>query len=207
MSYFFEKINDSRFQQLCQALLVKTFPKTQCLPVDQPDGGRDAFLRKYNKKTKGFIAFQVKWVKDPSTKEARDFISQVIKKERQKVKNLIERGATEYYLLTNASGTSHLDVGSIDTVQRQLAEAFGIEAYCWWRNDVEARLDGFPSIKWSYPEILNPTDLLEPLLHSHKEFSITRANAIRSFLAHQYRSDTNLKFKQIELEKLVRYVC
>jgi hypothetical protein len=46
MSYHFEELGDERFQQLCQAILTCAFPNVQCLPVSQPDGGRDAFLRR-----------------------------------------------------------------------------------------------------------------------------------------------------------------
>jgi hypothetical protein len=201
MNYFFEMISDTRFQELCQSLLIKQFPKMQCLPVDQPDGGRDAFVRRPNKKAKGLIAFQVKWVNDPLSKDSREFISEVIEKEKHKVRKLIERGATEYYLLTNVRGTSHLDAGSIDKVEKRLTETFGIESYCWWRDDLERRLDSNPEVKWSFPDILRATDAILPLLLGNSEPSRSRWNAIKSFLATQYANDFKLKFKQVELDK------
>ena len=42
MDYQLENLGDERFQQLCQALLVREFPDVQCFPVGMPDGGRDS---------------------------------------------------------------------------------------------------------------------------------------------------------------------
>src|SRR5947199_146229 len=41
--YHYETLGDERFQELCQSLLTATFPNIQCLPVGQPDGGREAY--------------------------------------------------------------------------------------------------------------------------------------------------------------------
>ena len=52
MDYLYENLGPERFQQFCQALLAREYPKLQCFPVAQPDGGRDAisyFLRKGSK--------------------------------------------------------------------------------------------------------------------------------------------------------------
>ena len=42
MDYPLENLGPERFQQLCQALLAREYPRVQCFPVAQPDGGRDA---------------------------------------------------------------------------------------------------------------------------------------------------------------------
>jgi hypothetical protein len=97
MSYNLETLGDERFQQLCQAVLVSTYPEVQCLPVGQPDGGRDAFLRIREKKSDEFVVFQVTFVRDPESREARDLIDQVIKTERSKVERLVSRGATKEF--------------------------------------------------------------------------------------------------------------
>src|SRR5262245_53624254 len=78
MSYNLEALGDERFQQLCQALLTCAYPNVQCLPVAQPDGGRDAFLLQRKATSSGeFVIFQVKFVKDPKAREARDVVEQV----------------------------------------------------------------------------------------------------------------------------------
>ena len=43
MIYNYETLGDDRFQQFAQSLLTLVFPNVQCLPVNQPDGGRDAY--------------------------------------------------------------------------------------------------------------------------------------------------------------------
>lgn len=160
MSYLLEQLGDERFQKLCQALLVSIYPDVQCFPVGQPDGGRDAQVRKKGKQGAESIIFQVKYSKDPLAKSSREIVEQVIGSEKDKVERLIEKGATSYHLMTNVAGTSHLDVGSIDRINLALSEALDITVHCWWRDDIERRIDSLPAIKWSFPEILKATDLL-----------------------------------------------
>ena len=50
MDYHYEALNDQSFQKLAQALIVAQHPNTQCLPVGQPDGGRDAYFSSYCQK-------------------------------------------------------------------------------------------------------------------------------------------------------------
>ncbi|MCI0915560.1 hypothetical protein JNA64_00090 [Pseudomonas stutzeri] len=202
MSYLLEQLGDERFQQLCQALLVSLFPEVQCFPVGQPDGGRDAQVRMKGKQGAELVIFQVKYTKDPLAKSSREIIQQVVESEKAKVQRLIEKGAKSYYLMTNVAGTSHLDAGSIDKINSVLSESLNIEVNCWWRDDIERRIDSFPAIKWSFPEILKATDLLEQLAGSLDDADKTRRlNSLAAYMAHQARYDAQLKFKQIELQK------
>lgn len=204
MAYDLEALGDERFQQLCQSLLVCTFPNVQCFPVGQPDGGRDAVSQSTDASSGGFIVFQVKFSRRPESRDARDFIEQVIKSEIPKIKRLKSRGATEYYILTNISGTGHFGTGSIDKVDAELSGVLGIKCHCWWRDDIERRIDVFPNSKWSYPEIIKSTDLLQILLDRESdENSKRRTAALRSYMAYQAKYDAKLKFKQIDLHKSV----
>ncbi|HYG47469.1 MAG TPA: hypothetical protein VD846_05940 [Allosphingosinicella sp.] len=197
MDYNFEALGDQRFQKLCQAILVATFPNVQCLPVDQPDGGRDAFHRYEG----GFVAYQVKYSRNPSQRTERDSIENLIKREQAKVKRLIERGATAYYLLTNISGTSHLDVGSIDKVNQALTTAFGIPVYCWWRDDLERRLEVIPSLIWRYPEVARGLDFLEVLGQTNGAlFSANRTSIFRSYVATQWSRESEVRFQQVQIQ-------
>lgn len=64
MDYLYENLGDERFQELCQALLVKELPHVQCFPIGQPDGGRDAIAYfALNKGETAFSVFQVKYMK------------------------------------------------------------------------------------------------------------------------------------------------
>jgi hypothetical protein len=203
MNYNLETLGDERFQQLCQAVLVCQHPDVQCLPVGQPDGGRDAFLRRGGRsKPSQSVVFQVKFVRDPGTREARDIIDQVIKTEKPKVERLIARGVSAYYLMTNVQGTSHFEVGSIDRADAELTAALSIDAYCWWRDDIERRIDAHANIKWSFPEILRATDLLQALMEGNLgSEQKRRADALRGYMVYQARYDAQLKFKQIDLQQ------
>lgn len=198
--YHYDALNDERFQELCQALIVTHSPNAQCLPVGQPDGGRDAFLQLHVPAQRSdLVVYQVKYVKNPQdSRSERDFLEQIIKTESPRISKL--RGLKKYYLITNLKGTAHPEKGSIDRVNEQLPKALGVESFCWWRDDIDRRLDGQPSIKWSYPEILKATDLLHSLvagsLGEHEE---RRRTAIRAYLTAQYDDDKDLKFKQADL--------
>ena len=203
MSYIYEGLGDERFQQLCQAILTTTHQDVQCLPVGQPDGGRDAMVRLNSKKMRvGATVFQVKFSKNPSSKDERTVIEELIKSESSKVRKLISRGMQAYYVLTNVSGTSHPDIGTIDKVNATLSAAFGIPSFCWWRDDLDRRIDANASIKWSYPDILRGTDVLQALYEGlFVREQPRRLNAIRAYLAYQHKYDSQLKFKQVDLEK------
>ncbi|MBY2937564.1 NACHT domain-containing protein [Rhizobium leguminosarum] len=205
--YHYDTLGDERFQELCQALISASFPNAQCLPVGQPDGGRDAYLQRILRAhrtastVRDLIVFQVKYVRSAAdTRSERDMIEDLIKSEGPKINRLKALGMSKYYLLTNVKGTSHLGTGSIDRVNETLSKAFDVEAFCWWRDDLDRRLDGQASIKWSYPDILKATDLLEKLVSGHLgEDEERRRGALRAYMNSQYEDDAELKFKQTDL--------
>lgn len=194
MDFNLEALGDERFQKICQALLTSSFPNVQCLPVSQPDGGRDAYLRH----SAGFVVFQVKYSRSPSQKDERVAIEELVASEAPKVEALIQRGATSYYFLTNVSGTSHLDVGAVDRVNRQLSAAFGIPAYCWWRDDLERRIESTPGLIWRYPEIFRGSDFLEVLAANRSlPVSDARLSTFRAYLSNQYIREAEVRFQQV----------
>ena len=201
MTYLYESLSPERFQQFCQALLATKFPNVQCLPVGQPDGGRDAFLtiRAQQSRDNELYVFQVKFSRTPDRRED-DFIEKVCREEGPKVKNLIKRGVKAYYLMTNIRGSAHLTTGSIDKMGEALTACLGVPSYCWWRDDLDRRVDSEANIKWSYPEIIRGSDLLQALLEGViGEDGRRRNDAIKAYLATQYREDQEVKFKQVDL--------
>lgn len=202
MDYLFENLGEDRFQEFCQALLVNLFPDLQCLPVKQPDGGRDAIVYFDGSNEEEFIVFQVKYARQPTVNDdGHKWLLDVLKKEAPKLEKLIPRGAKKYYLLTNARGTAHLDTGSIDKVHEILSEAISIPAQCWWRADLNQRLDNHWDLKWSYPELLSGTNLMSYLIQSRLlEGGQDRMAAIKAFLRDQYEMDEEVRFKQVELQ-------
>lgn len=203
MSYNFANLNAESFQQLCQALIVKEFPNAQCLPVGQPDGGRDAFVWNVNPDTgkKELTVFQVKFSRSPQDKEERIAVEDLIKSEADKVLRLKTYGLVSYYFLTNVQGTAHLNDGSIDRVDQILTASFGINAHSWWADDLSRRIDSSSDLKWSYPNILRATDFLEALITAGGgEDGRRRQNAISLTINAQFTSDYQVRFKEIDLK-------
>jgi hypothetical protein len=201
MDHHLENLGPERFQQLCQALLVKEFPNVTCLPVAQPDGGRDALRHLGESQSGKFAAYQVKFSRNPLPgDEARRWVLNMADGEIEKVRKLIERGASQYLLITNIAGTAHLDAGSIDRLHAKLTSKLGVPAQCWWRDDVNRRLDGSWDVKLRYPEVLSGQDFLRLLLDSTAgQEQERRRRAVSAFLADQYAEDVEVKFKQVEL--------
>ena len=202
MQYHYEALNEQTFQKFAQALILVDHPRTQCMPVGQPDGGRDAIFFQPEPDKNGFVVFQVKYSRAPTSKAERKVISDLIRSEKEKVKQLIHRGATHYYLVTNVQGSAHLDVGSIDKANADLTKAFGIPSQVWWRDDLDGRLDNALDVKWSYPEVLRATDLLPLLIKQFGDANETQsARTLKSYIASQYETDREIKFKQVDLKQ------
>lgn len=207
MDYPLENLGPERFQELCQALLSREYPQVQCFPVAQPDGGRDAIVYFDNGYEGKFMVFQVKYVRKPLAEmDPQNWIAEIVDKEVPKVRKLIPRGAARYVLVTNVPGTAHLDAGSIDRVNRSLSQELGIPSSCWWRDDINRRLDNAWSLKWVYTELMTGPDFLRAIVESGlSEHRDRRSNTLRAFLRAQYDMDEEVRFKQVELQnKLLR---
>lgn len=202
MSYNYEALDDMSFQKLAQALIVSVHPETVCLPVRQPDGGRDAIYYHAKLERKSFAVFQVKFSTKPKDTSERDAISSLIKSEEEKVTALISKGATHYYLITNVQGTAHPGVGSIDKANDILTERFNIPCFVWWRDDLDARLNNASDVKWSFPEICRATDVLQFLIKRPDYSSDLEAvRAITAYMSKQHGDDRDVRFKQVELKR------
>ena len=202
MDYLYENLGDERFQEFCNVIIEKEFPNVQAFPVGQPDGGRDAlaFIMEYSKKE--FLIFQVKFVRNPkSIHEPHKWLMEILKDEIPKIECLIPKGAKGFYLLTNVSGTAHLNNGSIDRVNTIFEENISIPAQCWWRDDISRKFESDPLLKWSFPQILNGQDILNSLIFQNiNENNDKRKAVINAYLSDQYKIDNEVKFKQIDLQ-------
>lgn len=202
MDHQFENLGPERFQQLVQALLVSEFPDVTCLPIGQPDGGRDATrLILSDDQIPALTIYQVKYSRNPTAiEDVPKWMLEKAEGELEKIRRLLRHGASRYILITNVSGTAHLESGSIDKVLRQLQKEVKIPVQCWWRDDLNRRLDGKWDIKLRYSEILSGHDFFRLLLETTKgQDQERRMNAMRAFLAYQYDEDVEVKFKQVEL--------
>jgi hypothetical protein len=202
MEYQFESLGPDRFQQFCQALLLEQYPNMICFPIAQPDGGRDAMAVFAENSSNYSVVFQVKYVRKPLAEtDPHKWLLEIIENELPKIKELIPRGVTKYYLLTNVPGTSHLDSGSIDKARNLLDKEIPIPSECWWRDDISRRLDGTPELRWAYPELISGIDILKQLVESGlTEYKERRISTIKSFLRDQYELEKEVRFKQVELQ-------
>ncbi|MEY2912384.1 MAG: hypothetical protein RLZZ184_1693 [Cyanobacteriota bacterium] len=205
MNYPFENLDPETFQKFCQALLTKEFSGVQCFPVAQPDGGRDALSPISEDDERGFIMYQVKFVRDPLVvPDPHKWLLDTLKGEKGeavKLKKQIPKGAKKYILLTNIKGTAHPDSGSIDQANQLLNSELGVPSQCWWRDDLNRRLDNAWDLKWVYPQLMIGQDLIRSVLESGlSENKERRASAIRAYVTHQFDIDQKVKFKQVELD-------
>jgi hypothetical protein len=202
MDYPLENLGPERFQVFCQSLLLREYPDLQCLPVAQPDGGRDAIVQFHPSSTKKrFAVFQVKYVRNPSAIDGREWIRAVLKDELPKIGKLIPKGAERYFLITNVPGTAHPDSGSIDKVQELIDLNLPVTGMCLWRDDVNRRLDSQWALKWTFPEVMSGPDFLRLVFETGIGEEIQRRRAaIRAFLQQQYQLDEEVRFKQVELQ-------
>lgn len=205
MDYQYENLGVERFQEFCHSIVNKEFPNAQAFPVGQPDGGRDSVAFSMSSTKKEFIVFQVKFVRNPKKiQDVHKWLIDTISKEVNKINKLIPKGAAGYYLLTNVNGTAHLDVGSIDKLNKILEDSISIPSMCWWRDDLSGKINSDPMFKWSFPEILNGQDILNSALFQNlNKYKERRENVIQSYLADQYDLDNQVKFRQIDLQNFL----
>jgi hypothetical protein len=202
MDYLYENLGDEGFQEFCSTLLSKEFPDLQVFPVGQPDGGRDTIAFEMTKRQKDFAVFQIKFIRHPDNlKDSEKWLMDIIQSEKPKINKLKSRGAKKYYLITNARGSAHLDVGTKDRLNKLLEKEIDMPAMCWWRDEINTLFEKDPKFKWGYPQILNGQDILNnslfDLLQENKE---KRKNIVNAYLTDQFDNENKIKFKQIDLE-------
>lgn len=201
--YLYERLGDKRFQELCNALLVNEYSggQVQCFPVGQSDGGRDA-VRKDNGRV---VIYQAKWTKK-AIKSPVGWLEGAIKGESAKIKQLVAAGADEYVLMTSLAGASVPGRGTMDRLEAILAQHskdFGIPMKCWWRSDMDARVDGASrELKWAYSDMLAGKDRIRYLIEADRtEIHVGKLrDLVLKVVAAQEKEDARVKFKRVELD-------
>ncbi|MFI0817330.1 NACHT domain-containing protein [Streptomyces sp. NPDC021098] len=202
LTYLYEQLDPERFQHLSQALISLEYPGTQCFPVGQRDGGRDAVQLFANKQGE-YRIFQVKFVRNPFViEDVHKWFVDTMEDEVPKIQDILSRrkGAMEYILVSNVPGTAFPGAGSIDKLNHLLNSDVSVPVRVWWRDDLDRRCDGHADVKWSYPDILRGSDLLQALAESiGPDLLGSRLDVLRSFAAEQFELDNEVRFKQVEL--------
>lgn len=200
--YLYERLGEKSFQRMCSALLAHEFPDVTCMPVGQADGGRDAVRGELGRDC---VVYQVKWsanaVRDPVA-----WLSAAVRGEADNIRRLVEDGATQYHLMTSVAGTSGAARGTMDRLDkllRQYSSDFGVMMRCWWRADLDARLDKAPeALLWSYADMLAGWDLMRYLIDAPRlrEDEARLRKLVTKVVATQRDEDSKVKFKQVDLD-------
>lgn len=206
MPYRYEDLDEKRFQKLCQALLAQVFPNLQCLPVSQRDGGRDAVTRTPGEPRERLV-FQVKWTPDPRIHgDPVEWIHKTIRAEASNIRRLAREGAKSYLLITNIPTTAYPESGRLDRLDKKLDELtkeYDIPMSCWWRDDLDTRMDLAPDeLKWTYSEALVGPDALKALIGglARKHDTSRQDRLILDVTATQWLEDENVRFRQVGLD-------
>ncbi|MFG2356186.1 NACHT domain-containing protein [Streptomyces sp. NPDC048521] len=221
-TYPYEELDGRRFQRLAQSLITAERPRTQCLPIAGPDGGRDAAGLDFDLdgKLSDAVIYQVKYreqnpVGIPSNNDLYDWVIKHLGAENKKLSKLKDRGAREFVFITNVPASGHLGTGLRDRVQQWVAENVTLPTFIWWREDIDARLDRNPALVFRFMLFRGPDSVqaylagvLDKSTTSSKpdssaiEYS-TRNPAISTlllYLARQYEEESTLRFKQAHLD-------
>lgn len=203
--YLYEALGDEAFQELCLALLIRENPAAQCLPVGQRDGGRDGIEKDPVSKAPR-VAYQVKWTRDAKNHgDPVKWLLDTVTGEAKNIKRLVEEGLQSYVLMTSVASTAREVAGRADRLDEELAALgvqYGVPMSCWWRDDIDARLDSAPTdILWAYPDMLTGGQALRALMADSAKTSTSHYDdLVRTVLAAQWDADTSVRFKQVGLD-------
>ncbi|WP_225732675.1 NACHT domain-containing NTPase [Nocardia sp. JCM 34519] len=201
MQYSYEHLNPDRFQELCQAILVREYRHVQCFPIGQRDGGRDALVVLESGER---VVFQIKFKRERlKNDDPYTHIKKCIDSEKSNIARLASEGFERYVLMTNLGGSSARSVGAMDRAQCYLNEILPetMNGQIWWRADLDARLNNLSDLKWNFVEILSGRDMFQYLVtESNADTESRRYQAVKGYLEEQHKDDKDIKFKQADLQ-------
>lgn len=200
--YLYWRLSEKQFQQLCGTLLRAKFDPVQCFPVGMADEGIDAISH-------GSIVYQVKWTSKHQQNPAT-WLEAALEAEFDKIRKLVNEGrATRYILMTSvAATTTATGTGSLQKLQKTLDDysaKLGIEVECWWQADIDAEVNlAGDGVKWSFQEMLAGSDAIRYLIFGTQlEASSARMReTMTKVLADQWRSDAQVRFSQVEMDRV-----
>ncbi|MGX1573993.1 NACHT domain-containing protein [Cellulosimicrobium funkei] len=196
--YTYERLTPDRFQQFAAALLIAEDKNLQAFPIGHADGGRD--IASFHQIAAPFAVYQVKHTrKIEHGKNYGKWLIDAIDDEMESITRLIDSGATEYTLVTNAPGTAPWAKGTIDKVARHLETSLPVPSRVIWRDDLDARIASQYDLKWAFPEVMASHDQIRDLVEGAMG-NRRRERAINKYLSAQYEQDSTVKFKQAELQ-------
>ena len=226
MQYDLNQLSDpKRFQQLVNAILTARFGEDARLtPIHGPDGGSDGetasenpYLEfRYEVPSKdsinpllepprpGRYLFQAKYHRTGERRlsELRSIVAKEFKDALTgDIVNRIDRKDVNYFFVVTNVSASKDSVSKVDEIRTEiLKEKQHIHADVWWGERITASLDWAPHLWPAYPELFPGG--VPPLLGmatTQRPEGLSRT--LKLAIAHQYARESQVKFRQIELEK------
>lgn len=205
----YESMTGLEFQALVSALVVREFPRAQCMPLHGRDGGRDVIVQEVvDGQFRDNIIFQVKMKERsetgvPTTKDLYEWVVEHVNREVVKQPSLISRGMTEYVLVTNIPASGDMHKGLRDQVSRLLADKIQVKSRVLWREDLNTRLRAHPDVALAHGLLVGDSTLRSMLsdrgiIAGSEADVITRA--MLSYCTVQYTEDSVLRFSQVDLD-------
>jgi NACHT domain len=224
IEYYFNNLDFTTFQRLINSILTIRFGENMRLtPLSGSDGGRDGETAPNNPffefqvdnvqipqnrvllpPQKGRYLFQVKFHSTKNTRLSdvrRTIISEF---EGELKKNVLNRQGKQrvnyFFLITNVPSSEKI-IAEVDKRTSELRKTFQyLYADIWWEERVKAFLDGMPSLWNTFPDLFAGGKV--PFLASITQQNNTGlTRAVRIATDRQYIRDSNIKFRQIGLEK------
>jgi hypothetical protein len=226
MEYYFDELDPVNFQRLVNTILISRFGEDARLtPLRGRDGGRDGETAPENPYLEfeigeslpeelksslwtapksGRYLFQAKHhrtterrLSDVRQAVVRDFASEL-------KKNVLPRMRSEtvnyFFIVTNVPAGED----AIEKIDRERAVILKgvtyLHADIWWKETVVAFLDLMPQIWRSFPGLF-AGHVVPFIANIPSQDSGRISRAIRIAIHHQFLSDRNVKFRQIELEQ------
>ena len=224
MEYYFNELDPVKFQRLVNTILVARFGEDARLtPLRGQDGGRNGETAPgnpyfefqvgdarsmpqgiFHPPRRGRYLFQVKHHRtaDKRLSEARqavlaDFI-------RELKSNVLSREGDErvnyFFLVTNVPSSKDALEKLDEKRSTLLRNSPNLHADVWWQERIITHLDQMPSVWNSFPEMF-AGGIVPFLARVVDQTSEGLPRAIRLAVNHQYEQDSNVKFRQIELEQ------
>jgi hypothetical protein len=224
MEYYFNELSPTSFQRLINGILVARFgTDIRLTPLRGADGGRDGETAPGNP----FFEFSLKAPPGPSLEGVLPprpgrYLFQVkhhftgasnISDARQAVvtdfsselnSNVLRRTGNErvnYFILITNIPSSRDSIAAVDRARKKLHRRKSLHADVWWKERVDAELDQLPNLWASFPEMFagGRVPMLAKIAAQSTEEPLPRG--VRVALQRQYTRDSNVKFRQIELER------
>ena len=226
MPYDLNRLSDpKRFQRLVNTILTARFGEDARLtPIQGPDGGSDGETTTANPYMEfvydralshsnnplvepprsGRYLFQAKYhltgeqrLTDIRSTVVREFKTELT----DNVLNCPDRQDANYFFLVTNVPSSKDSLRKIDDIRLELLKTRDhLHADIWWGERIKAFLDWAPELWQAYPELFPGG--VPPVLGmaiSHKAKDIART--LKLAVTRQYERDSQVKFRQIQLEK------